>query len=160
MARIKKIESCLAAYTAFKLTMPESLREECFRWLDTHYSIMGALYLISRDALLAEEIDVVKWATPYGLSREPEDPNATSFTISLFNGVMDKDALKDTIDPEKYPIILANHTWGRGKKRENTTLIIDGNHRLRKAFLKGMKTIRAYYLPEEYSKLIRNNYNL
>ncbi len=160
MARIKKIECCLPAYTAFKLTMPEDIREECFNWLNTTYSVMGALYLISRDALSCEEIDVVKWATPYGLAREPDALNSTSFTISFFNGVIDKDALKDSIDPEKYPIVLANHTWGRGKKRENTTLIIDGNHRLRKAFLKGMKTIRAYYLPEEYSKLIRNNYNL
>lgn len=40
--------------------------------------------------------------------------------------------------------------------KENVNLIIDGNKRLRKAFLEGKKEIKAYYLEEKLAKKIRH----
>lgn len=139
-----------AELDAFKLTLPESIREEYFKWLITCYDIAKALFIIQRESLPKGEINVKVWAEATGLAGEPIDDDKV---IRLFNGVEDRKAMLPHIDTT-IPIIIVEHVWGKGKKKETSTLIIDGNHRLRKAFLTKQETIGAYYIKKDLSKYV------
>lgn len=146
----------LKEFMAFKATLPEDIREEWFRWLVTSYCIPRALYLIQREKLEPKEIEVAAWAKAMGLAGPRKDPNAETFTINILSGVDDDDAMTDNIKPTEFPLIIVEHTFKDGRKKASHTLIIDGNKRLRKAFLTGIQSVKAYYLPDNLAKLIRN----
>lgn len=133
----------------FKLTLPEGIREECFKWINTYYDVTTALYIIKKRSLSTGNIDVPKWCKALGMDGPK---NLESFSFSIMTGVTDSDALQDTVDI-KYPIVIVEHVWGRGKNKDMSTLIIDGNKRLRRAFLDEIPTIQGYYLTADLAKL-------
>lgn len=133
----------------FKKTLPEDIREERYRFFTNVYNVAKALFLIKKQNLKLGQIDVRKWCEVMGMAGERNDDE-----IHLLNGVNDADAMKDNINPS-VPVVICEHTFGRGKKKEFVTIIIDGNKRLRKAFLTGHEKIPAYYLPEKLAKLIK-----
>lgn len=135
----------------FRLTLPEDLRREYFRWLNTAYPIAEALFLIKKCNLQPQAIDAIAWARAYGLAGPKRNGD---LDFNIFNGVSDKDALQPNINPN-IPIILVNHSYKKGRERKNVILCMDGNKRLRKAILEGRAEIKAYYLEEKLAKLIR-----
>lgn len=136
----------------FRQTLPEGIQNEYFNWIATRYSVATALFIIHKQQMTPGNINVATWAKALQLDGPKQEEDATSFTINLFNGVQDKDALRDMINPE-IPIIIAEHEFGRGKKKESVTIVIDGNKRLRKSFLQNRINLAAYYLPKNLAKL-------
>lgn len=134
---------------AFKQTLPAEIRGEYFKWLITCYGVAEALFLITRKKIEPRDISVHEWCKALGMAGEL---NKSDMCFNLLTGVNDNAALHPKINPD-IPIIVVEHTWGRGKKKESSTLVIDGNKRLRRAFLDGRNTIKAYYLPEPLAKL-------
>jgi len=134
---------------AFKQTLPPGIREEYFKWLITAYSVPRALFLVQREKIESRDLNVDEWCKALGMAGEL---NTSEMCFNLLTGVNDNEAMKPNINPD-IPIVVVVHTWGRGKKKESSTLVIDGNKRLRRAFLAGRKTIKAYCLPEALAKL-------
>lgn len=149
MSQKAKIDA--AELEVFRATLPETERHERFEWLTAIYDVVMARFLIQKEKLAAQKISVKSWAEAFGMGG-PENQERLSF--NLLTGVSDGKALAENIDPS-IPIILIEHTFKSKRKTESTTLILDGNHRVRKAFLKGQPEIEAFYLPKELSKLIK-----
>lgn len=137
-------------FQEFKLTLPEEIRDEVFCWLHSYYSVSKALFIIKEQNLEAGNLNVADWCKSLGMDGQRND-NA----IHLLNGVQDKDVIQEHIKPKEYPVIIVQHTWGRGKKKDSSTLVIDGNKRLRRAFLDGIETVKGYFLPEHLAKLVK-----
>jgi hypothetical protein len=141
-------------YEAFLQTLPVDIRQECFTWLISRFDVPKALFLIHKHNLEVGEIGVEAWAKGLGMAGELElREGKTSWKINMLTGVTDDDAVKPHINPD-IPVVIVEHTWGRGKQKESGPLLIDGNHRLRKAFLEKREKIKAYYLPKELTKLV------
>lgn len=136
-------------FEEFRQTLPVHLQHESFRWLISRYDIPKALYLIKTLSIQPTSIDVGKWSEALGMAGERNDE-----AIHVFNGVSDKDVFGHLIDLA-YPVIVVEHVWKNGRKKEKTLLLIDGNKRLRRAFLEGEEKLKAYFLPESLSKLIK-----
>jgi hypothetical protein len=68
--------------------------------------------------------------------------------------VSDVDALKSNIDPT-IPLIIAEHRFKAKGKNETVTLLIDGNKRLRKAFLQKIETVTGYFLPFKLANICK-----
>ena len=96
-------------------------------------------------------IDVQAWAKAIGMGG-PRDVAGNNFNI--FNGVSDNDALQPHVNPD-FPLVVVEHTWKVGRKTEKSPLIIDGNKRLRRAFLEGREKMGAYFLPADLAKYIK-----
>jgi hypothetical protein len=135
---------------AFRETLPHDIRYESFSILGVSYSVPTALYLIQKYNFEQETLDVKTWANVMGMAGERNDD---PYAFNLINGVSDSDAMKDNINPE-IPVILVDHAFGRGKEKKTIRLLMDGNKRLRKAFLTGMEKIKAYHIPEKYVGLV------
>lgn len=138
------------ALEEFRKTLPADIQHEVFNWLVTRYSIATALFLIKQEGIDLGNVDVKQWCEALGMSG-PRKPD-TELSFSLFNGVCDKDAMQPNINPD-IPLILAEHSYKNGRKMETTPLLIDGNKRLRKAFIEGREKLKAYYLPKKLAKL-------
>ena len=147
----KNMKVTKAELEAFKLTLPEGIRKEFFRWLVTDYCVPTALFLIKQKALELGNVDVALWSKSMGMAG-PQSTNPMSF--HLLNGVNDVEAMKENINPD-IPIIIVEHPFKEKGKRvkSSCSLIIDGNKRLRKAFLQQREKVQAYYLPKELAKL-------
>lgn len=143
-------------FEEFCLTLPEDIRNEYFQWLITAYSVPRALFLIKKHEIKVGSIDVVEWCKALGMAGERQKKDDNVLRINLLTGVKDDEAMQDNINPD-YPIIIVEHTFGKGKKKESSTLVIDGNKRLRKAYLNGLTKLKAYFLPEKLAKKIKLN---
>ncbi len=138
-----------ADYFEFRSTLPRGIQNEFFQFINHEYNISKALFLIKQTKIETGNINVADWAKAHCLDGEYNEN-----VIRIFNGVMDKEAMEEKINPD-YPIIIAEHEFGKGKKKEISTLIIDGNKRLRKAYLNKIENMKAYYLPVKLSKLVK-----
>lgn len=136
---------------AFRAALPETERHEQFDWLRNTYDVVIARFIIQQQSLATKKVNVKAWAEAFGMSG-PENQDKLSFNI--LTGVSDEKALADHINPT-IPIIIIEHVFKSGRKNQSSHIILDGNHRLRKAFLKGLPDIEAYYLPKELSKLTK-----
>lgn len=150
---MKKIDQ--VELDAFKKTLPGDIDKEYFRWITVGFCIPSALFLIKKHNIEAQTLDVKTWCEAMGLSGPREYKDDGAFTIRILNGVVDDDAMEDKINPD-IPIIVAEHVWknNKTKKNEITTLVIDGNKRLRKAFLTGREKVPVYFIPKKLCKLI------
>lgn len=140
-----------AELEAFKQTLPTDLQKEVFCWLTHEYDIVAARFLIHKLSLPKRSIDVTAWATALGMAG-PQNTDKLSF--NMITGVSDLDALKPEID-YTHPLIIAEHTFKSGRKTEVTSLVIDGNHRLRKAFIEKVEKLEAYVIERKFINLIR-----
>lgn len=134
----------------FRLTLPEGIQREQFHWLITRYCVATALFIIKQAELTPNNIIVKDWATALGMAGPQQEEG--SFSFNLFTGVTDTEALRDMVNPD-IPLIIVEHTFKAKRKTEMSTLVIDGNKRLRKAFLQGRENVKAYYLPKHLAKL-------
>lgn len=141
-----------AELEAFRLTLPEGIQKEYFSWLITCYCVPTALFIINKMKLEPGNVNVKEWAKVLGMDGPLSEETDGSFRINILTGVQDKDAMRDMINPD-IPIIVVEHEFGRGKKKETSTLVIDGNKRLRKAFLTGREQIKGYFIPKKLAKL-------
>ena len=146
----------MAEYEEFRKTLPEDIQNEVFKWIGSYYDVARALYLIKREKLEVNSIKVMDWAKAFGMAGPLQDESDKVMYINIMTGVKDSEAMKENIKPEGYPIIIVEHEFGKGKKKEMTNLVIDGNKRLRKAFLTNMEKIGAYYLPVKLAKLVKD----
>lgn len=139
-----------AAYQAFRLTIPTPVEGEFFVWGQYEYDIGKALFVITTLSLPLMSLSVKGWAKQLGMDG-PKDEIGYSFHI--LNGITDKDALAPHID-YSIPIIFAEHAWG-SRNRNVSPLLIDGNKRLRKAFLEGVENISGFLIPKNVALTIR-----
>jgi hypothetical protein len=130
----------------FKLTLPEDIRHERFRFLYLEFDIPTALFIINKLQLKKGSLDVRRWAKHLGMDG-PKKDDALSFNI--WTGVLDKDVFVSNIDIS-IPVIIAEIKLK--KTKEFCNIIIDGNKRLRRAFLENKKEIDAYFIPWKYVK--------
>lgn len=145
-----KVKVDKQAFEAFRATLPDDIKNERFHWLITDYSVPMALFLIKTKALELGKVNVKKWCEAMGMAGERKTGN---LSFHMLNGVNDDEAMADNIKPSEFPLIVVEHTFkGKGRKLESCSLIIDGNKRLRKAFLTGLEEVTAYYLPKELAK--------
>lgn len=134
-------------FEAFRLTLPEDIRNECFSWLRTCYCVPTALFIAHKQELELGTLNVKTWCKALGMDGDRNDE-----AFNMLTGVADKDAMQPNINPE-IPVVIVEHTFRSGRKMESTTLVIDGNKRLRKAFLEGTEKVKGYFLPKKLSKL-------
>jgi hypothetical protein len=99
----------------------------------------------------AIDLDVTSWCKMLGMDDEKQ---ISCTAVHFLTGVRDVDALDDSINLD-FPIVVVEHTWGKGKEKGKQPLVIDGNKRLRKAFLEGQKTIKGYFLRAILAKHFR-----
>lgn len=138
-------------YNAFVATLPEDIRQEYFQHLGTTYCVPEALFIISKLNLETSDINVEEWAKGLGMAGKRK---SGIYAVNLLTGVADDDVFKDNINPS-VPLIIVEHSFKDGRKKVTTALLIDGNKRLRRAFLEGTKELKGYYLPERLAKLIK-----
>lgn len=150
MARMKKFVFDQAAYEKFKPSLPECVRDECFVWASVSYSVAKALFLAKILNLPLMNIPVKDWAKQFGMDG-PKDETGTRF--NLLNGVTDRDALAANVN-YSIPLIFVEHSWGV-RNRRTTSLLIDGNKRLRKAFLEGVEKVQGFLIPKAATLSIR-----
>jgi len=132
---------------AFRKSLPEDVQHETYRFLNVHYCVVSALFMVQKLKLKTRSIDVAKWCEGLGMAG-PRDDKA----VRLFNGVNDKDVMEAHINPQ-IPLIIVEHTWkDRSNKTQMAHLVIDGNKRLRRAFLDGLTKVEAYVLDKRVAK--------
>lgn len=132
------------ALEEFRQTLPADIQYEVFNWLFARYSIATALFLIKQKRIALETVVVKEWCEALGLVG-PYKPDNNSYC--LFNGVCDKEVMQPNINPD-IPLIMVEHSYKKGLKMETIPLLIDGNKRLRKAFIEGREKLNAFYLPK------------
>lgn len=138
-------------YQAFLETLPECVRDESFHWGNSRYDVAKALFLICTLGLEPVEVDVKDWAQSLGMAG-PKDEEV--MRVNFFNGVSDELACQPHINT-MLPLIVAEHSWKEKGRLVYGALLIDGNKRLRKAFLEGKEKLMAFYLPRNIAKKVR-----
>jgi len=129
MAEIEPVNN--AELDAFRRTFPDPnevrFDDDCVRWF-----ITTALYLVARSGRQAEMIDVMSW------------------THHLERSIINKEyALSEKVDLKR-PIIIAAWEDNRG---QIILKLIDGMHRLYKAYKTGVAQLPAYVLTVDEGKL-------
>lgn len=132
-----KIDVKSQEFLDFKSSLPEEIQNESFVFVSTFFGIAESLFVIKKLNLSTQDYSVAKLAK-YATLDYPKNQDPKS--INILNGVSDEVALKENINVD-IPIIVALVPFRRGKKKEIHPLVIDGNKRLRKAFVQDRKTI-------------------
>ena len=128
----------------FRMTLPEAQRHETFRFFMIHWDIVRARYLIQQTNKRLDVLPVRAAARAYGLDK-PQ-------TIDSAVRVNEQVAMSDAIDTN-IPVILALIQGDEGTKPK--PILLDGLHRLYKAYREGRETIPCYALTPEEEKLCR-----
>ena len=140
-------EDDLAEFTA---TLPEHVRKEHYRWLNTTYSIPKALYL-AKDLELGS-VDVKVWAKSLAIDMPLR---SGPFPMSILSHADDTKALSDAVKLGP-PLIILVHSFLYEGKTETATILIDGHHRLRRAFLEGVLKLDAILIPAELAEKVKS----
>ena len=134
-----------AELEVFRQTIPEDARQERFEYLRLRIDIIRAKFLIQRDQLETQHISVTRWAQALGMAGEYNKGSLNSLT-----GVMDERAIAEHIDISQ-PLIIC--LYKPKPKLPEQSILADGNHRLRKAFLNKVERLPVYVMPPMYQKL-------
>jgi len=129
---------------AYRQTLPESQRHETFRFLMVQWDIVKARFLIQQSNKRLDTLRVRDAARAYGLD--------TSQSIDSWAHVDETRAMSDEIDTI-IPVILALIQGDEGTRPK--PILIDGLHRLYKAYREGKETIPCYALTSEEEKQCR-----
>ena len=142
-----------AKFAAFLETLPEHLQHECFEGCGDRYDIAKALFLVQQFKLKIKWLDVKKWCKALDMDG-PEQQD--SMKINLLTGVDDVSAMLPSVNPD-IPVIIAEHTYReKGTNQQDAVpILIDGNKRLRKAFLTGIDKPKVYRLEAKLAKLAK-----
>lgn len=130
----------------FRAKLPAHLQQEYFQFMHVRFDIVVARFLIQSHQIPLHKISVPAWCEALGMTAPRGNHQF------LYNGVTDEQALAGNIILT-YPLILLEYQY-----QPNTTglLLIDGNKRLRKAFLTDIPELDAHILPQEFQKNIQN----
>lgn len=114
------------------------------------YDINKALTLIAEDPDRAvHQVDVTPWAQSLGLDKSTEECTEKR-TVRLLVGDVDEEYALTRADLS-VPVIFADVT----KEGEPGYLLIDGAHRMRRAYVEGREKIPAYILNRDEAARIR-----
>ena len=126
---------------------PDRQRNQSFVFGAFVFNVDRAQQIVAEDLREVDELSVTPWAQYYGL--DDDDPHHASF-FSPRN--LDRDyAMTTDLDD---PLLVATLQNSRGKL---FSLLIDGTHRLYKAYKQGVLVLPAYVLDEEESLSIRED---
>jgi len=154
MAIAKKMKLDHAQLKEFELTLSGYKQGEWFVFVSRQYDIVAAKFLIHKLELEPVQINVKEAASnaylAYGDNAVPLFAHIDDDFLS--NHLVLEDKMIDLSDP----LIYAVSTFGRGKDKQTGRLLIDGHHRLRKAFLLGVETLPAYVLSELITKQVEH----
>lgn len=130
---------------AFRQNLPESHRFEIHRFFVARWDIVKARFLTQQPGRRLDTLNVLSAAKAYGFDK-PQ-------TIDSLAYVDPKRAMSEDIDPD-IPVILA--LIARERKGERPIpLLIDGLHRLYKAYREERITIPCFALTPNEEKLCR-----
>lgn len=137
---------------AFRKTLPEYRRRELFMAPCETFDIVKAQYLISKYPRQVQEIETQVLALLCGYDQTPtsDDEGYYHFPSATGEGhiiIQEHDALHHSCVDVTRPIIIVPSRFYKGQ-------IIDGLHRLYKAYCTGITTIHAYVLTSEEAKLL------
>ena len=133
---------------AFRRKLPPEEQDEQFYFGRYVFDIVKARFMIAYMRLQPKDADVPRWSSRWWMCGE-FNPDIT-FKL---NGVCDADVIWDDIDIN-VPIIFLE---ARLPKRalDTQSILIDGHHRLRKAYLMELEWIGAYMIPQIYQSAIQ-----
>lgn len=155
MAIAQKIK--VAELREFAKTLPEGKREEIFIFLDRRYDIVKAKFLIKQLDLKPVEAKVEDLAAKTYLDYPKGTKSAPILAINVDDRYIEEHfGTEDKVIDLNEPLIFAVSSFGRGKDKSLGSILIDGNHRVRKAFLLGVETLQAYVLSEAVTKRVES----
>jgi hypothetical protein len=125
----------------------KTLRGQRFVFGAFLFNVDRALAIVAEDLREVDELSVVPWAQYYGLD-EAGEHRASFFAPSS----LDRDYAMTTDLDE--PVVVASLRNSRGRP---FSLLIDGTHRLYKAYAQGVLVLPAYLLDEDESLSIRED---
>ncbi|MDT4995496.1 MAG: hypothetical protein QOH97_5388 [Actinoplanes sp.] len=123
-----------------------------FRFGPWTFSIHAADELIAATPRDVESIDVATWAAAYGLTHIDNEDRRTVNLIGPTRSTFNR-AFAMTTDLTK-PVIVAQVAVG---ERPPAPLLIDGTHRLYRAWREDRPRLPAYLLTPEESRQIRDD---
>src|SRR5260370_41777926 len=128
-------------------SLPVSHTNESFRYFMVRWDIVKARYLIQKRNTAPDVLLVAITAHTYGLDT-PRDSDKAVYAVYIDEARAMSEAIATTI-----PVILALIQGDEGE--EPKPLLIDGLHRLYKAFQEGKETIPCYALTPQEERLCR-----
>ncbi len=123
---------------AFRQSLPEGKRYEIFRFFVARWDIVRARYLIQRSGRAPDVLQVASAAKAYGLTT----PQTRESPVSID----EQRAMSEHIDTD-VPVILALLQGDEGTQPK--PILIDGLHRLYKAYREEKITIPCFVLSSE-----------
>jgi hypothetical protein len=145
-------------FQRFRQSLPEYRRDETFYVLFTKYDVVRAQYIIQRQPEYASTIivDVQTTATmlgmtPYVPPAQRTDPTVW-YNVCPLGPVDPESAFEDRINLTR-PLICGMVTDPHGNTHQ---WLLDGYHRLYKAFNTGVPTLRTNVLTEFHTKICRS----
>ncbi len=129
---------------AYRQTLPESQRYETFRFFMVRWDIVRARYLIQQTNKRQDVLRVRDAAHAYGLDAPQTIDSAVRVDEQL--------AMSEAIDTN-IPVILALIQGDEGAKPK--PILLDGLHRLYKAYREGRETIPCYALTPDEERMCR-----
>lgn len=119
------------------------------------FSIHTAMALITATPRPARRIDVTAWAKAYGLTRLDDPPSQTIGLISPASDGFDRDYAMST--NLTIPVIVASLPI---PAQPPEALLIDGTHRLYRAWREGVAQLPAYVLTVAETTQVRRDARL
>lgn len=147
----KNIEIDSSELEAFRQTLPDYRKNENYTLMGITWDVIRAMFLCSKKKRKLENVpvkDVVEGLSIYDSSEEDENTNEPAkegwqpVNIKLGSPVNGKFALSDSCNLER-PLLVAQFKLPSGKI---SPIVIDGMHRLWKAYKNGLKTLPCYVL--------------
>ena len=129
---------------AFRQSLPDSQRNETYRFFMVRWDIVKARFLIRERSTSPDMLQVGITAHTYGLDK-PQTRDSWAY-------VDEARAMSQEIDTT-IPVILALIQGDEGEKPK--PILIDGLNRLYKAFREGKETIPCYVLTPDEERLCR-----
>lgn len=126
---------------------------QCFTFGPFVFNVDKALKIIAKNPdRPTHPVSVAQWARAIGVEKTMEEYHAGG-TLPLLRGQVDEEYARNEADLS-IPVIFADI---RSKKEEEPNyMLIDGTHRLRRAFLEGREHLDAYVLDFEETRSIRS----
>ena len=129
---------------------------ETFGFGPVRYNIDEILKAIQNKKLKPElkKINIKEYAEKVlNLNRERDSlEKAEEIRGGFLVGINGQHSKNITEEKLKQPGVLTDLTLGRGKAKETFSLVIDGNHRIARAYLEGKDELPINYLSEEITK--------
>lgn len=141
------------AYEVFRQSLPVDCQNEEYIHLQYAFNVPLALFLSKE--LPLQSVHVESWAKARGLNGPEQIGDNRKWPLSILCGVSDDEAADSKINT-KIPILFVMHSYRDRATRKNVeyALLIDGNKRLRKAFLQKQLELKARLLPAKLAKLV------